>query len=338
MSLHQLPRLPFAHLPTPLEEMPRLSEALGGPQLWIKRDDQTGLAMGGNKTRKLEFLIADALEQGATVVVTGGALQSNHCRQTAAAAGRAGLGCALVLGGEAPATPNGNLFLDQLLGAQIHWSGPERRGERLQGIFRALQEKGERPYLIPYGGSNPIGATGYVLAMQELKEQLNERGLEMDRIVVASSSGGTQAGMVVGAAAAGIDAEIIGIAIDKGEGADPHAVQLARLATETAEHIGLDRTFTPDDFSLDDNYLGGGYGIVGKLEREAIHLAARHEGLLLDPVYTGRAMGGLVDLIRQGSIPPDETILFWHTGGTPALFAYVEELQGRDSTTPPTRS
>jgi len=325
MHLQQLPHISLAHLPTPIDELSRLSQELGGPRLLVKRDDQTGLATGGNKSRKLEFLLAEALAEGADMVITAGAAQSNHCRQTAAAAARVGLGCALVLGGEPPPTPTGNLLLDHLLGAQIFWTGPERRGERLEEIANQVRAGGHKPYLIPYGGSNAVGATGYVLAMQELSDQV--RGLGIDRIVFASSSGGTQAGMVVGARATGFGGQIIGIRIDKGEaGDDPYSLHLARLGNETAAHVGLDANFTPDDFLVVDDYLGAGYGVVGELEREAIRLVARLEGLILDPVYTGRAMGGLLDMIRRGVIGPDETVLFWHTGGMPALFTYVDAL------------
>ena len=325
MHLKQLPRVSLAHLPTPIDELPRLSQELGGLRLLVKRDDQTGLASGGNKTRKLEFLMAEALNQGADTVITAGAAQSNHCRQTAAAAAQVGLGCALVLGGEPPPTPTGNLLIDQLMGAQIYWTGPDRRGERLEEIANQVRADGHQPYLIPYGGSNPVGAAGYVMAMQELSEQLG--GLGVDRIVFASSSGGTQAGMVVGARATGFGGAIIGIKIDKGEaGDDPYLLHLARLGNETARHVGLDENFTPDDFLVVEDYLGAGYGVVGELEREAVRLVARLEGLILDPVYTGRAMGGLIDMIRRGLIGPDETVLFWHTGGIPAVFSYANAL------------
>ncbi len=327
MNLAKLPRVSLAHLPTPVEELPRLSRELGGPRLWVKRDDQTGLATGGNKTRKLEFLMGEALAHGADVVVTAGASQSNHCRQTAAAAARLGLSCTLVLGGEPPASPGGNLLLDHLFGAQICWAGPWRRGERLEEVVEELRAAGRRPYLSPYGGSNVVGATGYAAAMQELSEQLAAAKLTVDRIVIASSSGGTQAGLAVGARLVGFGGQIVGIGIDKGEaGDDPYPVHLARLANATALHIGLKTSFTPGDFVVNQDYLGGGYGVVGEAEREAIHLAARHEGLLLDPVYTGRAFGGLIDMIRRGAIGHDETLLFWHTGGMPALFAYADEL------------
>ncbi len=328
MDLGKLPRVSLAHLPTPVEELPRLSRELGGPRLLIKRDDQTGLASGGNKTRKLEFLLAEALAHGADTVITAGAAQSNHCRLTAAAAARVGLDCALVLGGQPPSTPTGNLLLDILMGAQIYWTGPDRRGERLEEIAAQLRAQGRRPYLIPYGGSNATGATGYVAAMLELHQQLvADFGSGVDRIVFASSSGGTQAGLVVGARAAGFAGQVLGICIDKGEAGDePYPVHLARLANDTAHHVGLEARFTPGDFVINQGYTGQGYGVVGELEREAIRLAARLEGLILDPVYTGRAMGGLIDMIRRGTIGSQETVLFWHTGGLPALFAYVDAL------------
>jgi D-cysteine desulfhydrase len=327
MNLQTIPRVPLAHLPTPIDELPRLSQELGGPRLLVKRDDQTGLATGGNKTRKLEFLVGDALAQQADMVITAGATQSNHCRQTAAAAAWAGLDCALVLGGDPPATSEGNLLIDQLMGARIFWTGPQRRGEQLQAIADRLKDEGRRPYIIPYGGSNAVGATGYAAAMQEVAGQLATLSLPVDHVVIASSSGGTQAGLVVGARAVGFGGQIIGIGIDKGEaGDDPYPIFLARLASDTATHLGLDMTFAPDDFVVNTDYLGEGYGVVGDLEREAIQLTARLEGLLLDPVYTGRAMGGLINLIRRGVIGADETILFWHTGGIPAIFSYHHAL------------
>jgi D-cysteine desulfhydrase len=231
----------------------------------------------------------------------------------------------LVLGGEPPAAPSGNLLLDHLLGAQIHWAGPYRRGECLEEIADQARAAGRRPYIIPYGASNAVGAAGYVLAMQELSQQL--QGRQVDSIVFASSSGGTQAGLAVGARAVGFGGQIVGIRIDKGEPSDdPYLHQLAHLANATAAFVGLGAEFTPADFIVNQDYLGGGYGVVGELEREAIYLAGRLEGLVLDPVYTGRAMGGLIDMIRRGVISPDETVLFWHTGGMPALFAYIHAL------------
>ena len=329
--LAELPRFPLAHLPTPLEALDSLSEQLRGPRIYVKRDDQTGLALGGNKTRKLEFLMGDARAQGADTIITAGAAQSNHCRQTAAAARRAGLECHLVLGGEPAKHPQGNLFLDELLGAAIHWTGMERRGERMGELEAELSAQGKRPYRIPYGGSNEVGAVGYALAMLELAEQLRERNIAPDRIVFASSSGGTQAGLAVGARAAGMSAQLLGISIDKGERDPvPFEEQLAELASQTARRLGSRGGFEPGEFSLRYEFLGEGYGVVGSLEREAIRLMARSEAVLLDPVYTGRAMGGLIALIRSGEVESGETVVFWHTGGAPALFAYTEDLPSGD--------
>jgi len=331
--LAELPRFPLAHLPTPLEELQSLSSLLEGPRILMKRDDQTGLALGGNKTRKLEFLLGDARARTADTIITAGAAQSNHCRQTAAAARRAGLRCHLVLGGSPDEAPQGNLFLDQLLGATIHWTPMERRGERMGELEEELARRGHRPYRIPYGGSNEVGAVGYAVAVQELTEQLSSLGVLPDRILIASSSGGTQAGLAVGARALGLSAQLLGISIDKGERDPvPFEEQLAELASATALRLGSPGGFAPADFHLRYDFLGGGYGVVGEPEREAIRLLAETEAILLDPVYTGRAMGGLIALVRSGEITPRETILFWHTGGAPALFAYTEELHsGKDA-------
>ena len=319
------PRVSMAHLPTPLEPLPRLTAQLGGPALWIKRDDQTGLATGGNKARKLEFLVADALAGGADTLITGGAGQSNHARQTAAAAARIGLACTLVLRGAEPPQVQGNLLLDRLLGARVVWAGNRPLAEVMAQVAEELQEAGHRPYVVPYGGSNPIGASGYVAAMEELLAQCAERDLHFDCIVLASSSGGTQAGLVVGARALGYAGRVLGISVDVK--ADVLQTKLSGLADATANHLGLELTFEPQEFGVDDGYLGGGYGVVGDLEREALRTLACMEGVLLDPVYTGRAFGGLLALIRQGAFRPDEQVLFWHTGGTAAVFGYASELR-----------
>ena len=319
MLTDRRPRVSIAHLPTPLEMLPRLTAHLGGPQLWAKRDDQTGLATGGNKTRKLEFLVAEALAQGADTLVTCGAAQSNHARQTAAAAARFGLACTLVLRGEPPPQAQGNLLLDELLGAEIVWAGADDLTARLEETADALRSRGRRPYVVPYGGSNPVGVCGYVAAMEELLAQAAQAGLSFDHIVLASSSGGTQAGLTVAARALGYRGRILGISVDLP--ADPLRRRMAELATATADHLGLPLTFAPEDFAVEDGYRGGGYGVISDLEREAIRLLARTEGLLLDPVYTGRAFGGLIDLIRRGVFSPQERVLFWHTGGVAGLFA-----------------
>lgn len=334
MLTENLPRVPIAHLPTPLEEMPRLSEALSGPRLFVKRDDQTGLATGGNKARKLEFLLADALEKGADTIITAGAAQSNHARQTAAAAAAVtscdgngfGLRCCLVLSGQSPDRWNGNLLLDELLGADIRWAGERDRAQMMEEVAEEMMRAGRRPYIIPIGGSNPVGSAGYVAALEELMGQLEVRDLQLDRVVFPTGSGGTQAGMMVGAKALGFAGRIEGISVSRTK--ETLKPRLEELVADTAAFLGLDLSFASEDFIIHDDYLGEGYGKMGPPEREAIRLAARTEGLLVDPVYTGRALAGLIDLIRRGVFGPDETVLFWHTGGTPALFAYADELLG----------
>ena len=323
-----LPRFPLADIPTPLHRLERLSAYLGGPGILMKRDDMTGLAFGGNKTRKLEFLVADALAGGADTLLTAGALQSNHCRQTAAAAAKAGIRCDLVLGGAAPPIPEGNLLLDTLLDARIHWAGSDRRGETLEEVAASLRKEGLRPCLIPYGGSSPLGAAGYVMAMAELSGQIPFEENRIDAIVFASSSGGTHAGLIAGGLSFGYTGRIIGVSVEKeerGGGVLPGVI--ISLARGTARLLG-----TPDlvpegtHVFLDHRYAGEGYGVVGPREREAIRLLARLEGIFLDPVYTARAMGGLIDMIARREFSKNERVLFWHTGGTPALFAYAGDI------------
>lgn len=329
-----LPRYPLAFLPTPLHPLPRLSAWLGEQgvtaEIWMKRDDQTGLALGGNKTRKLEFLLADALAQGCDTLITTGAAQSNHCRQTAAAAAKAGLACHLALSGQPTEGPKGNLLLDILFGAELHWTSRENRLSRLAELRVELEAAGKRPYFITYGGSDPVGASGYAAAMGEALTQARELGVAFDAIVFASSSGGTHAGLVAGSWALGSEIPVIGVSIDEAE--DALREKVAALASDTALHIGFPRLFGPADIRASADYLGDGYGVVGALEREAVRVVAQSEGILLDPVYTGRAFGGLLDMLRtrpeqfarHGKTP---RILFWHTGGAPALFAYTEEIR-----------
>ncbi|HNQ74767.1 MAG TPA: D-cysteine desulfhydrase family protein [Verrucomicrobiota bacterium] len=327
MNFESLPRLQLAQLPTPLMRLGRLTRKLGGPQLWIKRDDQTGLALGGNKVRKLEFLVGAALAQGADTLVTLGAVQSNHCRQTAAAAAVAGLSCELLLNGRPPECSNGNLLLDELLGATVHWIERAQRAEKLRQLETELCRKGAKPYVIPVGGSNGLGALGYVVAMQELQAQLRAHGSRVDHLVVASSSGGTQAGMVLGARLAGFAGRVTGISIDRNDpGGFEYEDEVAQMATDCARQIGSAERLTRADVHVAYGYRGGGYGVLGELERQAIRLLAREEGIFLDPVYTGRAFGALLDLIRKGQFQRDESVLFWHTGGAPALFAQAREL------------
>lgn len=317
-------KVSLGFFPTPIERLDRLSKHLGGPEIWIKRDDQTGLASGGNKTRKLEFLAADALAQGADHLVTTGAPQSNHARQTAAAAARLGMGCSLVLRGEKPETITGNLLLDHLLGAFVYWSAKDDCNDEISRVMSDLRAIGRKPYLIPLGGSNVIGATGYVLAMRELMDQLAELHLNIDFIIFASSSGGTQAGIVLGARVFGYRGTVLGISVDNP--ADALQTQVAALATATATHLGLGTLSVADMVNVNDDYVGEGYARVAENEREAIKQVAQLEGILLDPVYTGRAFGGLIDLIRWGAFTRAQRVLFWHTGGTSALPAFADRL------------
>lgn len=318
------PKLSFAHLPTPLEPLHRLTAQLGGAEIWIKRDDQTGLAGGGNKTRKLEYLLAEALAQGARTVITVGAPQSNHCRQTAAAAARTGLRCVLVLRGAPPNKLTGNILLDDLLGAEIVWSHNESRETVLQATYEKEKAAGNDPYLIPLGGSNRIGAASYVAAIQELKEQLVTGAKGFSRILFASSSGGTHAGLAVGARALMPQTEVLSISVD--ESLEELKSNVAPIAIATAQLLDLPFTFTPNDIHVNADYIGAGYALMGDRERETIRLLARLEGILVDPVYTGKAFGGMIDLIRKGVIGKEERILFWHTGGQPALFVYADQL------------
>jgi len=329
--MNTIPRLKFAHLPTPIEALPAITSEFNGPKLYIKRDDQTGLAFGGNKTRKLEFLAAAAQSHGARMLLTAGAAQSNHCRQTAACAARLGFKSKLILAKPEIYSAGGNLFLDQLLGAEIIWCDLGDRDRVLQEVFEESWSKGDRPYLIPYGGSNPTGATGYIYAMRELMDQIEMQETLLtsnpDWIVFASSSGGTQAGMVLGADLTGYKGGILGISVD--EPANVIKNRVAGLANDTADYLNVRANFRADQILVNDDYLGDGYGVIGGLERGAILTFANREGILLDPVYTGRAAGGLLDLLQRGFFSGNEVILFWHTGGQPALFAdnYREALR-----------
>ena len=319
-----MPRVRFAALPTPIEALPRLRAKIGGPILQVKRDDLTGLGLGGNKTRKLEYVLAAAQANGAKTLISVGAAQSNHCRQTAALAARYGLGCMLVLSGQADQPQTGNYLADTLFGAEIVWCSRAERESVLQQTFQAAWDAGRRPYLIPLGASTPIGTLGYVNAFEEVVQQ----GDLPDWMVVASSSGGTQAGLALGARIFAPQVKVLGISIDNAE----YALQtvVANLANEAADRLRTPERLTAEDIRVNADYLGGGYGVVGEPELEAIRLFAELEGLLLDPVYTGRAAAGLLDLIRKGYFKPEEKVLFWHTGGTPAIFAQgYQELLAR---------
>ena len=328
MRIKSLPKVELGFFPTPVVKLSHLSSVLGGPEILMKRDDLTGLALGGNKTRKLEFILFDAIARGCDTVITAGASQSNHCRQTAAAAAHLQLECHLVLGGEAPDIANGNLLLDNLLGSQIHWGGANRKGEDIPEVFAQLKTKGKNPYVVPYGGSNEFGAYAFIRALEELDNQLEIS--QLSHIVFASSSGGTHAGFMLGKALLNRQCCLVGINIDKGETDKvPFNEYIVDLANKTSKYIDADVTFTDEDLILDGNYVGDGYGIISELEIEAIALTATHEGILLDPVYTGKAMAGLINMIRSGKLTKKDKVLFWHTGGAPSLFAYADSLNSR---------
>lgn len=327
MRLETLQRFPLATLPTPLQRAPNLEAALGvaSPRIYLKRDDLTGLAFGGNKARKLEYLLADALAAGATTLVTEGAAQSNHARMTAAAARIAGLGCVLVLDARLGAEVAGNLLLDHLLGAEVRIvpDKPARKSMMAQ-VADELRAAGERPYLVPTGGSVPLGAAAYVAAVAELLQQLMAIDEAPRRLYVASGSQGTQAGLAVGARAFSAPFEVYGVAVEH-----PRAqlvADCAALASATAALIGLEESLTEADITLDDGFVGPAYGVATEEGLDAIRLLATTEAVLLDPVYSGKAMAALVAHVRAGQFAPNEAVVFLHTGGGPSLFPFGTAL------------
>ncbi len=327
VKLSEYPRTLLAHLPTPLEFLPRLTDFLGGPPIYVKRDDQTGLAMGGNKARKLEYLVAEALALGCDTLLTTGGPQSNHARQTAAAAARLGLGCEIVLPRVVPiSTPeyehSGNILLDRLLGANLDFPSASQASAAIDARREQLIAAGKRPYLIPIGGSTPLGALGYVRAVDELLEQARAERIEFSHLVVPTGSGGTHAGILAGLLMAGHSAQVNGIAVS---GTQREKAPLVRDLAEQVLRLLDETTLLPvDRVQVDDRFVGPAYGLPTPAMIEAVTLVARLEGLLLDPVYTGKAMAGLIHSVRSGRFSPSDRILFWHTGGTPALFAYQE--------------
>ena len=326
MHLARFPRLRFAHLPTPLEPMENLSRLLDGPNIWVKRDDCTGLAGGGNKTRKLEFLMADAEQQGADTIITQGAVQSNHARQTAAIAAKLGYECYLLLenrtGSDDPDfLANGNVLLDDIYNARLSdFPAGTDMNEEMLSLAEELRAAGKKPYIIPGGGSNRIGALGYVNAAYELVGQCNDQGLKVDHIVHATGSTGTQAGLVTGLTAIHSGIDLMGISVRALKEAQEENVY--RLACETAELIGSSAALNRSDVVANSDYVGEGYGMPTDGMIEAVEMAARHESILLDPVYSGKAMAGLIDLVRQGFYRREENIVFIHTGGAQALSGY----------------
>ncbi|HWG69302.1 MAG TPA: D-cysteine desulfhydrase [Steroidobacteraceae bacterium] len=335
IDLSSFPRVRLAHLPTPLEPMDRVSKHLGGPRLWVKRDDCTGVATGGNKVRKLEFVLADALAKGADTVVTAGAWQSNHSRQTAAAAARLGLKCHLLLWNmtgfsEAAYRQNGNVLLDRLHGATIHeLKGPDKEdvltylNSEVDGYTQRLEQQGHRPYPIPVGASNPVGALGYVECAREIIAQARDLGLKIDAIVHRSGSAGTQAGLVAGLAVSDVHIPVIGI----GGGKAPKDLEemVFQMAGETASLLGnpsaVERSAV---VAIDPHPIQ--YGHLTPEVADVIRLFARSEGILVDPAYTGPALVGMNHLIRQGKFKGASNVVFIHTGGTAALFGYVDSF------------
>lgn len=323
------PRVRLAHLPTPLEHCPRLSEALGGPDIHIKRDDLTGLAFGGNKTRHLEFVFADIQAAGADTVVAGAYTQSNWCRQITAAAAKQGLEVSLVLlHGEKGPAPQGNLLLDRLMGADItvvDLDDMQRLTPLLEEKGRELEAAGRKPYVIrPFElGMQTLSTLGYVDAAIELDGQLEAADLDPDYLYLAGANM-TPAGLLMGLRALGRRATVVSVSPIAWD--QDRAEDIANIANATAERLGLELRFSPADLMVDDGYIGEKYGVLTPGAREAIELVAGHEGIFLDPVYSSKAMAGLIDHIRQGRVAKGESVVFVHTGGTPALFAYAEDL------------
>jgi D-cysteine desulfhydrase family pyridoxal phosphate-dependent enzyme len=323
------PRVRLAHLPTPLEPCPRFSAALGGPAIWIKRDDLTGLAFGGNKTRQLEFVFAAVLAQGADTVVAGAYTQSNWCRQMTAAARKLGLEVALVLlHGEKGPELQGNLLLDRLMGADVtvvDLDSMERLAPLLEAKAEELARAGRKPYVVaPFGVDELVlGAVGYVNAALELDRQLDEAGIDPDYLYLCGANM-TPGGLALGLKALGRRTRLVNIAPIRWS--EARAVDIARIADGTAWRLGLAIRVTPDEVENHDDYIGERYGLVTDGGREAMQLLARTEAVILDPVYSSKALAGLIDHVRRGRIGRHETVVFVHTGGTPALFAYAADL------------
>ncbi len=330
MNLAQFKRRSYTPFHTPIEPLKKFSEALGGPNIYVKRDDLLGLTSGGNKTRKLEFLMADALDQQADVIITCGAVQSNHCRLTLSAAVKEGLECVLVLeervANSYDPDGSGNNFLFKLLGAadiKVVPGGSDMLGE-MEKVAAALREKGKKPYIIPGGGSNEIGATGYVACAQEITQQTYEMGLNVDYLVTASGSGGTHAGLLAGFFGTNSGIPILGVNVSR---PNEKQIPLIRdLAQRTAKHVGIEGEIPANAVTCYDEYVGPGYSLETPEMIEAVQLLARTEGILLDPVYTGKTMAGLIGLVRQGYFKKDDNVLFVHTGGSPALYAYTKTV------------
>jgi D-cysteine desulfhydrase len=332
MNLSTFPRRRYTAGKTPIEFLPRFTAALGGPNIYIKRDDLLGLAAGGNKTRKLEFLVADALARGADTLITCGAVQSNHCRLTLAAAVKEGLKCRLVLEERVPGSYNpeasGNNFLFRLLGVEkiTVVPGGSDMAAAMQRAAEELEKEGRKGYIIPGGGSNPIGATGYVACAQEIQEQLFEMGLAIDRLVVASGSAGTHAGLVAGFWGCNMNIPIVGVGVSR-EAGDQEPI-VYDLTLKTAERVGVAQAIPRSAVVSFGGYWQPKYSVPNQRMVAAVNLMAKTEGILLDPVYTGKAVAGLIGLSREGYFKKGENLLFVHTGGSPGLYAYMKPVLG----------
>lgn len=328
MHLAAFPRVRLGHFPTPLEFLPNLTRHLGGPQIYIKRDDCTGLATGGNKTRKLEFLVAQAIEQGADTLVTQGAVQSNHARQTVAAAARVGMQCKILLEERVSGAPeeyqqSGNVMLDRLLGGDIvaRFPAGTNMQEEMENLAAELRSAGRKPYVIPGGGSNPVGALGYVGCAQELLNQSFEQGVRIDHVVHATGSTGTQAGLVVGLRASNSGIPVYGVSVRAPK--EKQEENVWNLVQATVDYMGLPAAAVQRaDVVANSDYVGDGYGLPTKSMVEAVRLTAALEAILLDPVYSGKGMAGLIDLAQSGHFKKDENVVFVHTGGAVGLFGY----------------
>lgn len=340
--LSSFPRRTYVTQPTPLQPAPRLSRLLGGPEIYIKRDDLLPGAGGGNKTRKLEFSIGDALAQGADTLITSGAIQSNHCRLTLSWARVEGLECHLVLQEPAPgafdAEAGGNNFLYQLLGADSLRivSGRGQAAPAMEQLARECRERGRKPYLIPVGGSNPVGATGYAACALELIFQIHRKKLRGLRLVVPSGSAGTQAGLLAGLRGAKCPLPVTGINVSRGRDLQEQSVY--ELALATASRLGVEAPVPRESVDCNGDYVGPGYALPTPEMTEAVGLVARSEGILLDPVYTGKAMAGTIDLIRKGVFRKGQTVVFIHTGGSPALYVHMDAFRKRFPPPPATDS
>ena len=331
MLLSRFPRVSLAHLPTPLELMPRLSEHLGGPKIYVKRDDCTGLGTGGNKTRKLEFLVADAIEKKADVIITQGAVQSNHARQTAAAACKVGMDCELIFekrveDADDAYKTSGNVLLDRIYGANIREvaKGSDMDAE-MEALAKELRAAGKTPYIVPGGGSNTIGALGYLNCALEFMTQANDEGIVIDHVVHATGSAGTQAGLAVGLKMTHSNIPLLGIGVNAPRDAQEEKVW--KLAEETAEYVGAPGCVQREDIVANCDYVGDGYGLPTREMNDAVLLLARLEGLLFDPVYSGKGLAGLIDLVQKGHFNGADSIVFIHTGGSAGLFGYSAQLQ-----------